>query len=189
MMDKKLFYLLLFLAATGFTAGIFFEIHITGDGKTQLMDLLTAFFTAEGSALSPMGSTLQNFCSGLPFLLLCFLLAWFPVLLVFFALFLFLQSLIYGISAALLMETFGLPEGILHIAAAVIPPALLRTLLFVYFAVTAMESSAHRLNRPRQGRKKALRMLTGPVLKPYAAGMAVLLLISLLQAMLQQLML
>jgi len=188
-MDKRLFYLLLFLAATGFTAGVFFEIHITGDGKTQLMDLLTVFFTAEDSSLSIAASVLQNFCSGLPFLLLCFLLSRFPIVLFFFVVLLFLQSLLYGISAALLMETFGLPQGIFHVLTAAAPGALLRTLLFVYFAVTAMELPVHRPGRSGQSRKKALRMFTGPVLKQYTAGAAVLLLISLLQAYLQQLML
>ncbi len=189
MMDKKLFYLLLFLAATGFAAGIFFEIHIAGDGKTQLMDLLTAFFGAEDRSLSFSGSVLQHFCSGLPFLLVCFFVPWCPFLLIVFALLLFLQSLLYGISAALLLETFGLSFGVLHIMTGTAPSALLRTLLFICFAMLSTENLNGRPIRSVQGRKKALRMLTGPVLKPYAAGLAVLLLISLLQASLQQLML
>ena len=43
-MDKKLFYMLLFAAATGLCSGAFFEVCMTGTGKEHLMQLLCGFF-------------------------------------------------------------------------------------------------------------------------------------------------
>ena len=186
MMDKKLFYGLLFLAAIGFTAGSFFEIYITGDGKDQLMELLTGWFSAADSPFSFSRNFLQNFCSGLFFLLLCFLSARLPFLLIFCITLIFVQSLLYGVSASLLLETFGPAKGILYTAATVAPGALLRTLLIACFAVQAMQSWLPPIRSGKTSRRKALRVLTGPEVTYYAAGLAALFFISLLQAVLQQ---
>ena len=186
MMDKKLFYGLLFVAATGFTAGSFFEIYITGDGKDQLMELLTGWFSSADSPFSFSRNFLQNFCSGLFFLLLCFLSARLPFLLIFCITLIFVQSLLYGVSASLLLETFGHSEGMLYTAATVAPGALLRTLLTAYFAKLAIQCWLTRTRSVNRNSRKALRILTGPEVTYYAAGLAALFFISLLQAVLQQ---
>jgi len=186
MMEKKLFYLLLFLAATGFAAGVFYEIYVSGDGKTQLMELLSAIFDAEDNFMSLLGAAVHNFCSGLPFLLCAFFMTWFPFLVMMFMILLFFQNFIYGISAALLMETFGLSEGLLHVMTATALPVLLRTMFFICFAVSIIKSWKYRSGNRISGRKKALRILTEPDAVKFAAAAAALLFISLLQAILQQ---
>lgn len=185
-MDKRLFYGLLFLAATGFTTGSFFEIYITGDGKDNLMDLLAVSFAAEDSPVSFSATFLQNFCSGLIFLLLCFLSSRLPFLLIFCVILILVQSFLYGVSASLLLETFGPSKGMLYTAATVVPGALLRTLLSAYFAVQAMQSWLSITQSGNRSRRKTLRILTGSEVTYYAAGLAALFFISLLQAVLQQ---
>lgn len=185
-MDKKRLPLLLFLAATGYTAGVFFELYITGSGKVQLMELLTDYFAAENHTLPFLRSILQNFCSGLPFLLSCFFMPSFPFLMIPFAFFLFLQNLLYGISASLLVETLGFSSGFLYVLTGPALSALLRTMLFAYTAACFAQWNPRRSVRSSSGRKKALRFLTGPEGFVYAALLAALLFISLLQTILLQ---
>lgn len=190
-MDKKIFCMLLLIAAIGFAAGSFFEISVVGQAKTQLESLLPDLFSSEGSGISLLSSTLQNLCSGLPLLLLSFFLPSFPFLLFPLALFLAMQNLLYGISAVILLEAFGTWHGILHILIGIIPAILPRTLLFSAlgsygFACFAEMSSSRR--KP-MGIKKTLRLLARSSAAPFISAFIVLLVISFIQAILQQAML
>ena len=104
-MDKKLFYMLLFAAATGLCSGAFFEVCMTGTGKEQLMQLLSVFFSSDGSGLSFLASFWQNLRSGLFFLLLCFVSPAVVILLPLDVFFLFCRGLFLGFSAAMVLET------------------------------------------------------------------------------------
>ena len=48
--NKKLFWIYLFIFAVGLCAGSFFEVYMTGAGKDQLMDALSGFFTDGNNA-------------------------------------------------------------------------------------------------------------------------------------------
>ena len=48
--NKKLFWIYLFIFAVGLCAGSFFEVSMTGAGKDQLMDALSGFFTDGNNA-------------------------------------------------------------------------------------------------------------------------------------------
>ena len=55
--NKKLFWIYLFIFAVGLCAGSFFEVSMTGAGKDQLMDALSGFFT-DGNNFSDLYSNI-----------------------------------------------------------------------------------------------------------------------------------
>ena len=194
-MDKKLFYMLLFAAATGLCSGAFFEVCMTGTGKEHLMQLLCGFFSSDGSSISFLASFWQNLRSGLFFLLLCFFSPAAVILLPLDVLFLFCRSLFLGFSAAMILETFGL-SGMGYLLVTLAPAGLVQILLFSFLCTLSLQEGLCRIRR-RSGRRvgsnsgspknrNALRCFTGQYLYLYLAGLAVLILTCLLQAGLLQ---
>ena len=183
-MDKKFFLALLFLSAVGITTGCFFEIYLTGTGKTQLMDLLSDFFRQNPADHPFLLSTLQNIRSGLFFLVPAFFVPVLPFLLPINLAMLFSRGLFLGFSSCMLLETFG-KEGLLYMIVTLIPIQILYLLLFCCL----LSCSAEKFHTPglrRKGIRKALHHLAGLYSYTYAAGLAVLLLIGLLQTILLQ---
>lgn len=196
-MDKKLFYMLLFTAATGLCSGAFFEVCMTGTGKDQLMQLLSGFFSSEGSGLSFLSSFWQNIRSGLFFLLLCFISPAAVILLPLNVLFLLCRSLFLGFSAAMILETFGL-SGMGYLLLTLAPAGLVQIFLFSFLCALSLQEGFCRISQ-RAGRRfsrstsagktknrNALQLFTGQYLNLYLAGLAVLILTCLLQAGLLQ---
>ena len=204
-MDKRLFFVLLFMAATGFATGVFFEINLSGTGKDQLMERLSEYFSAGNSLPDTAESSftdsfLQNMKGGLLFWLVCFLSPVLPVLLPVILLFLFLRGLFLGFSAAMVMETFGL-AGTEYLMAAIVPSGLLQMLLFAFLVALSFHEGVtllqvhfparfrfrfRTLRTSSSKNRKALLFTAGPYLNFYLAGLAVLTLSCLLQAFLLQ---
>lgn len=194
-MDKKLFYMLLFAAATGLCTGAFFEVCMTGTGKEQLMQLLSVFFSSEGSELSFLASFWQNFRSGLIFLLLCFVSPAAVILLPLDVLLLFCRSLFLGFSAAMVLETFGL-AGMGYLLLTLAPAGLVQILLFSFLCALSLGEGLCRIGRKagrrfgstagRTKNRNALQSFTGQYLNLYLVGLTVLILTCLLQAGLLQ---
>lgn len=192
-MDKKLFYMLLFAAATGLCSGAFFEVCMTGTGKEQLMQLLSVFFSSDGSGLSFLASFWQNLRSGLFFLLLCFVSPAVVILLPLDVFFLFCRGLFLGFSAAMVLETFGL-SGMGYLLLTLAPAGLVQIVLFSLLCALSLQEGLFRIRR-RIGRRfsrttsagksknrNALRCFTGQYLYLYLAGLAVLVFTCLIQA-------
>lgn len=204
-MDKRLFFVLLFMAATGFATGVFFEINLSGTGKDQLMELLSEYFSAGNSISDAEGSGftdsfLQNMKGGLLFWLVCFLSPVLLILLPVMILFLFLRGLFLGFSAAMVMETFGL-SGTEYLLAVIVPSGLLQVFLFAFLMTISLHEgmAVIQVHFPARIRlhfrslrtssiknRKALLFTAGPYLNFYMAGLAVLTLSCLLQAFLLQ---
>ena len=47
--NKKLVLIFLFLTAVGICTGAFFEVFMKGEGKQQLMEMMSSFFSAKDS--------------------------------------------------------------------------------------------------------------------------------------------
>ena len=180
-MNKKIFFLLLFLAATGMTTGCFFEILLSGSGKEQLMDYLGSFLASEGSETSLWESFFRKAAGGAFFLLTALLLPLFPWLAPLHLLFLFFRGFFLGFSSAMVLEALGM-KGILYIAVTLVPAELLQLLLFAALFCLSLQEY-QRLHHRRKGSRKAPQIFTaGPYLYTYAAGLAALFLICLLQS-------
>ena len=199
-MEKKLFYVLLFAAATGLCTGAFFEVSMEGEGKARLMELRSVFFDTEQRADSFGTMFLQNLRGGLLLLLLCFFSQAVWIFLPADLLLLFCRSLSLGFSAAMLLETFGLP-GIRYILLTLAPSGLLQTILFAFFCAVSFREcfrifrllySTLRSGRLSAGElrykknRTALQLNAWQYLCWYLAGFAVLILSCLLQTALLQ---
>ena len=49
MVNRKLFFVMLFIFAVGLCSGSFFEAYMQGEGKEQLKELISVFFSSEES--------------------------------------------------------------------------------------------------------------------------------------------
>lgn len=203
-MDKKIFYTLLFVAATGLCTGSFFEVTLAGTGKEQLMELLSGFFSTGGSDLSLPVSFWQNFRSGFLFLLLFYISPAVPILLPFNVLFLFFRSLFLGFSATMVLEVFGI-SGMGYVLATLVPCGLIQIFLFALLGALSLKEGIYTIHSLRvlagipsgagryrrenfreQKNRTALQRITGQYLYFYLAGLIVLILSSLLQVGLLQ---
>ena len=176
-MDKKTICLLLFLSATGLTAGCFFEIYLSGNGKDQLMNLLSGFFTS-GSPLGLWDAFRQNIQSSLLPLILLFFSLKFSILFIPTCFWIFFRGIALGFSAAIMMETFGV-KGIFYVITTLAPCGMGQLLILsVLFSCTVQ----HR--RRIHGNRKALQIFAGQYLYDYAAGLGLLIFLGVLQSVL-----
>lgn len=211
-MDKKIFFILLFIAATGLCTGAFFEVFMSGEGKDQLAAVLTGFFDPAGSdtntvtnavtdasadaganaALGPLTAFWQSFRGPFLFLILCFVSPVVFVLLPICALYLFFHGLFMGFSATMLIEAMGL-RGLVYTTLTLLPSGLLQVLLFAFLLMVSLKQGGHILETLRNrrgacGRKNrnALQCFTGQYIRIYLVGLAVLFSICLLKVFLLQ---
>lgn len=180
-MKKQTFFAILFLAATGLASGCFFELFMTGDGKEDLMHLLSVFFDAEENRISFSETFWQNIGVSLPVLLLTFFTPLIPVLFPISLLLLFFRGLALGFSAAMMMETFG-TRGFLYTAFTLVPAGVMQILLFSVLTAVSFHYGLPVLRK--KDRRKALQVTAEPYLYTYAAGLAILILICLIQTVL-----
>ncbi len=184
-MNKKVFFLVLFLAATGMTTGCFFELMLSGSGKDELMNILSSFLDsgAPGSIFSE--HILPKTAAGAVFLIPAFFLPLIPWVLPFHLIYLFFRGFFLGFSVSMVLETLGL-KGLFYIAVTLIPAELLQFLLFALLLYCSLQEYRH-LHHRKKGSRKAPQLLTaGPYLYTYAAGLAMLHLIIFFQSALLQ---
>jgi len=198
-MNKKIFAALLFTAATGIATGVFFEINMTGDGKNQLMNLLAGFFAETGAEIPLQQNFLatfwQSFRNGFLCLLLCSLPLVTPLLAPVPVLIIFSRGFFLGFSAAMVLETFGL-AGIRHLALTLVPPGMIQLLLFSVLAAVSLSRCRISLQKflPRRNgsrsssakKRTALQFPAEQYQYLYLAGLGLLILCCLLQAVLLQ---
>ena len=130
--NKKLFWIYLFIFAVGLCAGSFFEVSMTGAGKDQLMDALSGFFTDGNNA--PFISDFSR-CAGtwLMITVILFVTPFFPPLVLCGPLICLAKGLSVGFSAAMLAETFGLKGG-WYILSTLVPHSLIQIPLMCVMA-------------------------------------------------------
>ena len=184
-MNKKIFFLLLFLTATGITTGCFFELLLSGSGKEELMGLLSSFLVDGSSSSSLPERILPKIAAGAAFLLPAFLLPLLPWLFPFHLIYLFAKGFFLGFSSAMVLETLG-ARGLFYVAATMIPAQLLQFLLFALLLCFSLQEYQHLRHRKKCSRKAPQLFTAGPYLYTYAAGSAVWLLICLFQSALLQ---
>ena len=184
-MNKKVFFLVLFLAATGMTTGCFFELMLSGSEKNELMNILSSFLDSGNTGVNFSEHILPKAAAGAVFLIPAFFLPLVPCMFPFHLIYLFLRGFFLGFSASMILETLGL-KGVLYIAATLIPAELLQLLLFTLLLCCSLQKY-HHLHHRKKGSRKAPQFFTaGPYLYTYAAGLAMMLLIICFQSALLQ---
>lgn len=180
-MDKRLFFLLLFTAAAGLTTGVFFEVYMTGSGKTDLLDLLSAYLKTE-EGLPFMQTAVQNIWRETLWFLLCVFMrfvpaALLPLLFAAAVLALSCKGFFLGFSAAMVLEAMGLP-GIPHLTLCLFPSGMIQLLLFA----ALISYSIREVNKKRTASQYSVKQS----LLTYLIGAAVLTFSVLLRAALLQ---
>lgn len=122
--DKKIALILFFMLGVGVCTGAFFEISMTGAGKTQLMDFLSAIFAGTGGQ-----GFFHSFWDSLKIwtllLLIPFFTPYLPPLAVICPFLPLLKGITLGFSATMLVETFGI-KGAWYIISTMLPQNLLQ---------------------------------------------------------------
>ena len=184
-MNKKVFFLLLFLTAIGMTTGCFFELLLSGSGKEELMSLLGSFLGSNKGSSAPAEHIFSKIAAGAAFVLPAFLLPLLPWLMPFHLIYLFGRGFFLGFSSAMVLETFG-ARGLFYIAVTLIPAQLLQFLLFAFLLCCSLQEYQHLRHRKKSIRKAPQIFAAGPYLYTYAAGLGILILICLFQSALLQ---
>jgi len=143
-MEKKIFALLLFTAAIGEAAGCFFEIYMEGEEKFLLMEQLDLYFASGSANQAFLPLFRQNFRSSLISLLLCAIPLIFPSLFLLPFFMIFIRSLFFGVSAAMVLETLGI-TGLFQILVSLVPSALIHIPVLSFTASFAISRSGLKL--------------------------------------------
>lgn len=139
MSKNILFYFILFLSFLAFCTGAFYEASIDGSGKTQLMTLLSDFYSKE-----------NNYNFGLLFFpkvkdsliiwSILFICPIIPLLAVIPPIFAIIKGLAMGFSATMIVESFGY-KGIFYVIACILPQGLLQLPIICILSAFSMELS------------------------------------------------
>ena len=150
--NKKLFWIYLFIFAVGLCAGSFFEVSMTGAGKDQLMDALSGFFTDGNNA--PFISDFSR-CAGtwLMITVILFVTPFFPPLVLCGPLICLAKGLSVGFSAAMLAETFGLKGG-WYILSTLVSRSLIQIPLMCVMAAFSAENAAFAVKALLAGKRR-----------------------------------
>lgn len=184
-MNKKVFFLLLFLTATGMTTGCFFELLLAGSGKDELMNLLGNVFDGKAEVLSLPRHMFSQMAAAAAFIIPAFFLPLLPWLFPYHLIFMSVKGFVLGFSTAMILETFG-SKGLLYTAVTVIPAQLMQVLLFAFLFCFSLQEYQHIRHRKKSSRKAPQLFAAGPYLYTYAAGFGILFLIFIFQSVLLQ---
>lgn len=176
--NKKVTLILLFLLAVGICSGSFFEVYMQGAGKDQLMELLSGFFSSEGT---------QSFhivffnClkTWLLIFILLFLCPLFPPLAILCPAIPLIKGLTLGFSATMLIETFGF-KGVWYILSTMLPHSLIQIPVLCALSAISLEGAFLTLKyffskRRRSANRNALQNFARQYLMCY--GIAILLIV------------
>lgn len=184
-MNKKVFILLLFLAATGMTTGCFFQLLLSDSVKEELVNILGSVLvrtgTGTGTASVFSESLMPELAVTIAFLMPAFLLPLLPWLVPIPLSYLFFKGFAAGFSSAMILESMGL-KGLFYIAVTLIPAELLEILLFALLTCFSIHTCQNLRHRKKSIRKAPQIFTAGPYLYTYAAGLGLLILILLLQS-------
>lgn len=132
-LNRKIFFVFVFIFAVGVCAGSFFEVFMTGTGKDQLMDALSGFLSKEGGDISFSTEFFNCYRTWLlicVFMMICPLL---PPLTAAVPVICLLKGLSFGFSATMLVETFGLKGG-WYILCTMLPHSLIQIPVMCFLA-------------------------------------------------------
>lgn len=185
--NKKLTLIFMFLLAVGICAGSFFEVFMEGEGKQQLMDMLSGFFSGE-STQSFRTAFFSCFKTWLMILAALFVCPLFPPLAVLCPLIPLVKGLTLGFSATMLVETFGLKGG-WYIISTIIPHSIIQIPVLCLLAALSPEGASVVLRsfmqkKRRSINKNALQNYARQYLICYGAGTALIIVSCLLEAFL-----
>lgn len=137
--NKRLVLLFLFLTAVGICTGAFFEVFMKGEGKQQLIEIMSSFFSAENSQ-----STFAAFSSSFKTWLILFALLFFSPVVLPLALLCPVIPLIrgfsMGFSATMLVEAFSLKGG-WYIVTTMLPQSIVQIPVVCFLAALSLESA------------------------------------------------
>ena len=172
--NKKIALAMFFIFAVGLCSGAFFEIYMKGEGKTQLMDILSGLVS--GSTGQSFISTFWNsFRTWIAMLLITFIVPFLPPRAILCPFFPILKGLTLGFSATMLIETFGV-KGTWYIISTILPQNLIQIPILCVLIGLSMSGA----------NKKALRKSTRPYLTCYGVAVCLILISCLLEAFLTQ---
>ena len=193
MMDnKKIVFILLFITAVSMVSGSFFEVHMSGLGKEQLMETLSLHFSANNSEgfWALFTASFFKILKIWGYMLLCPII---PVLALFCPFICVFRGFSVGFSSTMLIEAFGM-KGALYILSTITPHNIIQLPLFCILSSYTLKMSVkitkiylQKNNRIRN--KNALQNDARHYLTIYLLSLLILLISCLIEAFLKQVLL
>ena len=185
--NKKLTLIFLFLMAVGICTGSFFEVFMKGEGKQQLMDMMSGFFAGE-STQSFSTAFFGGFKTWLIILVVLFACPLFPPLCALCPLIPLIKGLTLGFSATMLVETFGLKGG-WYIISTMLPHSLIQIPVLCVLAAVSLECAlvvvrSFIQKKRRSINKNALQSYARQYLVCYGAGVILIIASCMIEAFL-----
>lgn len=183
--NKKITLTLLFILAVGVCTGAFFEVYMQGEGKEQLMEMLSGFFSG-GSTQSFHIAFFNCIKIWLIIALILFLCPVFPPLAVMCPVIPLLKGLALGFSATMLVETFKV-KGVWYIVSTMLPHGLIQIPALCVLAALSLQgaflTSKYFLSkRRRSANKNALQNYARQYLICYGITMVFIIISCLIEA-------
>ena len=187
LINKKLVLLFMFLTAVGICTGGFFEVFMNGEGKQQLIEIMSSFFSAENSQ-GTFAAFLNSFKTWLILLCLLFFSPVFPPLALLCPVIPLIKGLTMGFSATMLIEAFSV-KGTWYIATTMLPQNIIQIPVMCFLAALSFEgayitSKAFFSRKRRSLNKKALQNYARQYLIIYCAGIILIIASCILEAFL-----
>lgn len=176
-MDKKLFYLIIFITAVSVCAGTFYQILISDTTSQLLISQLESTLEA-----SNMSSVINKMFKSQLSLIIILLSSFIPVFLPAIFIIPVIKGFSYGFSAAMLISLSGI-KGVLQVFITILPFAIIQIAVYALAGCLAlsMRTAVHG--------KSVRRMKTERFIKLYLILAAALLIICILETCLQVLIL
>ena len=191
MVNRKLFFVMLFIFAVGLCSGSFFEAYMQGEGKEQLKELISVFFSSEESPAFAVAflSSVKKWLLLSAVLFICPLL---PLLMPAVPLIPLFKGLALGFSATILVETFGIKAS-LYILGTLVPQNIIQIPVLCFAAAVSLETSVLVIRqlqpRRRRSNKKALQNYARQYILTFGAVIILVIFSCLLEAFLMKVLL
>lgn len=185
--NRKSILILFFILSVGICTGAFFEVFMKGDGKAQLIEMLSTFFDSE-STQGFSTAFLSCIKSWIVILAIMFFSPVFPPLGVLCPVLVVGKGLTLGFSATMLVEAFGVKGG-WYILSTMVPHALIQLPVLCVLAASSVEFCLIRLGqfsrmKRRSFNKNALQVHARQYLSTYGFSLLLIVISCLLEAFL-----
>ena len=138
MIKNKSLYIILFLCTVSLCAGAFYEVFLTGQGKEQLMDILSNHYTPQQFTFGKI--FISNLASCFKIWFILFVCPIIPILGLASPLACIIKSFSLGFSATMLVETFGI-KGIKYIFYTILPQGVIQLPIYVLLSICSCKFS------------------------------------------------
>ncbi len=185
--NKKLVLIFLFLTAVGICTGAFFEVFMKGEGKQQLMEMMSSFFSAKDSQ-NGFAAFSSSFKTWLIITVVLFFCPVLPPLVLLCPIIPLAKGLTLGFSATMLIETFG-TKGVWYIITTMIPQNILQIPVMCFLAALSFEGTyigckSLSIKKRRKINKNALQNYARQYLIIYCMGIVLIIVSCILEAFL-----